>query len=66
MSSFPTHLDWLPPQDKECFCSLRQEPCKLMHQNMFDLIGLLDLDADPNTVDAGFNEHPLILVSRNR
>ena len=32
---------------------------------MLDLVGLLDLDADAYAVDAGLNEHALVLVARN-
>ena len=34
-----------------------------MDQDILNLVCLLDLDADPDTVDAGFNEYPLVLVS---
>jgi hypothetical protein len=33
---------------------------------MLDLVGLLDLDADSYAVDAGLNEHSLVLVAGNR
>jgi hypothetical protein len=33
---------------------------------MLNLIRLLDLDADAYTVDAGLNEHALVLVAGNR
>lgn len=35
-----------------------------MHQNVFNLICLLDLDTNAHTVDAGLNQDPLVLVSR--
>lgn len=50
LSSF-SYLDRLPPQNKERFRSLRQKPRKLVHQNMLDLIRLLDFDTDTNRVD---------------
>jgi hypothetical protein len=34
-------------------------------QDVLDLVGLLDLDADPYAVDAGLDEHALVLVARN-
>lgn len=37
-----------------------------MHQNGFDFIGLLDLDANSDTVDAGLDEYSLVFVSCNR
>ena len=36
-----------------------------MHQNIFDLIGLLYPYADAHTVHRGLNEHALFLVSGN-
>lgn len=33
---------------------------------MLDLIGLLDLDADPYAVDARLDEDPLVLVAGDR
>jgi len=35
-------------------------------QNAFDLVGLLDLDADTDRVHRGLYEYPLIFVSRYR
>ena len=49
------YLYSLPPQDKKCLRPLRQEPCKLMHQNMLDLIRLFDLNTDAYTVDTGLD-----------
>jgi hypothetical protein len=60
-----TCLDGLPPEDEECLCSLRQETSKLVDQDVLNLVCLLDLDAYPHAVDAGLNEHSLVLVSRN-
>ncbi len=36
-----------------------------MHQNVFDFVCLLDLDADSNTVYARLDENSFILVSGN-
>lgn len=44
---------------------MRQESCKLVDQDMLNLIGLLDLDADTDGVDAGLNQDTLVLVARN-
>lgn len=60
-----THLDWFPPQDEESLGSLGQESGKLVDQDVFDFVGLLDLDADAHTVDAGLDEDSLVLVSGN-
>ena len=57
-------LDRFPPQNVERLGALCQESRKLVDQNMFDLIRLLDLDAYPHAVDTWFDVHPLILVSR--
>jgi hypothetical protein len=45
---------------------LRQEARELVDQNMLNLIRLLDFDANAHTVYARLDEHPLILVSRDR
>ena len=58
-------LDRFPPQDNEALCSLLQEPCELVDQNVFDLICLLDLDAYAHAVDTGLDENALILVARD-
>lgn len=57
--------DRFSSQDEEGLGSLGQETGKLVHEDGFDLIGLLDLDADADRVDAGLNQHPLVLVTRN-
>lgn len=36
-----------------------------MDQDVLDLVGLLDLDADADAVDAGLDEDPLVLVAGN-
>lgn len=43
-----------------------QEPCELVHENVFNLVGLLYLNADAYTVDARLYKHPLVLVAGNR
>lgn len=55
MVGLVTDLDRFPPQDEERLGTLRQEPCKLVYQYMLNLVGLLDLDADTNRVDAGLD-----------
>lgn len=60
-----TDLDRLPPQDKERFGTLRQESRKLVDQDVLNLVGLLDLDADADRVDAGLDQDALVLVARN-
>lgn len=57
------YLHGLPPQYEECFRSLSQEPREFMHKDILDLIGLLNLDADPYAIYAGLNEHLLVLVA---
>ncbi|KUI73012.1 hypothetical protein VM1G_11840 [Cytospora mali] len=58
-----THLDRLPPQYEEGLGPLLQEPRELVYQDMLDLVGLLDLDADAHAVDAGLDKDALVLVS---
>lgn len=59
------YLDWFSPQDKECLCSLGQESCELVDEDILNLVGLLDLDADAHTVDTRLDEDLLVLVARN-
>ena len=58
-------LDRFPPEDNKALCSLLQEPCELVDQNVFDLICLLNLDAYAHAVDAGLDEDALVLVTRD-
>ena len=60
-----THLDWFPPQYEEGFGSLCEKPRELVYKDMFYFIGLLDLDADSDAVDARFNKDSLVFISRN-
>jgi len=62
-SIFPAYLDGFPPQDKESLRSLRQETCELVNQDILDLICLLDLYADADTVDARLDQDSLIFVA---
>lgn len=59
------YLNWLPPQNEKGLRPLCQESRKLMHKDVLNLVRLFDLDTDSYTVDAGFNEYPLILVARH-
>ena len=59
------YLHGLPPQYEECFRSLSQKPREFMHKYILDLIGLLDLDANPYAIYAGLYEHLLVLIARN-
>ena len=42
-----------------------QEAGKLVDQDVLDFVGLLDLDANAHTVDAGLDKDSLVLVSGN-
>lgn len=57
------YLDGLPPQDEETLGSLLQEARELVYQDVLDLVGLLDLDADAHRVDGRLDEHALVLVT---
>lgn len=57
------HLYRFPPQDEKCFGPLGQESCEFMNQNVLNLVGLFDLDADSYAIDAGLNENSLIFVA---
>jgi hypothetical protein len=56
------YLNRLPPQNKKVLGALRQEPRELVHKDILDLVGLLDLDRHADGVDGGFDEHTLILI----
>lgn len=45
---------------------MRQEARKLVDEDVLDLVGLLDLDADAHRVDARLDEDPLVLVAGYR
>jgi hypothetical protein len=60
-----TDLDRFPSQDKEGFCSLRQESSKLVDEYLLNVVGLLDLDAYPDAVDTRLDQDSLVLVARN-
>jgi hypothetical protein len=58
-----TYFNRFPPQDEESFRSLSEKSRELVHQNMLDLVGLLDLDADSDAVDTWFDEYFLVVVA---
>jgi hypothetical protein len=60
-----TNLDGLSAEDEEGLGSLGQESGEFVDQDVFYLIGLLDLYADADAVDARFNEDSFVVVSRN-
>ena len=57
-------LDRFSPQDEERFRPLRQKARKLVNQDVFNLVCLLDLDRHPDAIHAGLHQDPLILVPR--
>ena len=59
------YLDWLSSENEECLRSLRQKSHKLVHQDVLNLIRLLDFDADSDGINAGFNQHLLVFISGN-
>lgn len=60
-----SHLNGLPSQDKKGLRPLGEESGELVDQNMLNFIRLFDLYTNPHTVDAGLNEHLLVLVARH-
>lgn len=58
-----SNLDGFSPENEEGFCSLGQESCELVYQDVLDFIRLLDLYADAGAVDARFNKNALIFVT---
>lgn len=60
-----TYIDRLPPQNEERLRSLRQEPRKLVHQDMLNLIRLLYPYAHTHAVHRRLDEDTFFLVSRH-
>ena len=60
-----TYLHRLASEDDEVFSAHHHEPHELMAEDLLDLVGLLDGDADANRVDGRLDEHSLLLVTRN-
>jgi hypothetical protein len=58
-----TDLDGLPSENEERFGTLCQEAGELVDQDVFDLVCLLDPDADADAVDTGLDEDTLVLVT---
>ena len=58
-----TDLDGFPSEDEEGLCTLCQEAGELVDQDVFDLVCLLDPDADADTVDAGLDKDTLVLIA---
>lgn len=56
-------LDRFPPQNIKALRALGQEACKLVHKDMLNLVGLLDLDAYPHAVDRRLNVDLLVLIA---
>ena len=55
-------LDLLPPQDHEVLRSPHHEAHELVAKQLLDVIRLFDCDRDPDRVDAGLYQDPLLLV----
>lgn len=58
-------LDRFPPQDDKVLRPHHHEPGELVAQDLLDLVGLLDGDADPDRVDRRFDQDAFLLVARN-
>ena len=58
-----TCLDGLSSQDDKVLCTLHEEAGKLVAQNLFNLVGLLDADADAHRVDGELDKHLLVLIA---
>ena len=59
----PTDLDGFPSEDEEGLGALCQEAGELVDQDVFDLVCLLDPDADADAVDTGLDEDTLVLIA---
>lgn len=56
-------LHWFPPQDEEVLCSHHHKAHELVAQNLLNLIGLLDSDADSDRVDGAFDQNLLLVIT---
>ena len=57
------HLYWFSSQHEESLSSLGKESSELVHQDMLDLVRLLDLDTDPYAINAWFDKDTFVLVA---
>jgi len=57
------HLDRFPPQNEECLCTLGQEACELVDQNMLDLVRLLYPYAYAHAVDTRLDQDLFVLIA---
>ena len=60
------HLYRLASEDDEVLGALHHEACKLVAEDAFDLVRLLDLDAESDRVNGWFDEYPFVLVAGDR
>lgn len=58
-----TYLHRFPPENEECFSSLRQKSREFVHEYVLYLVRLLDPYANPYAVDARLYEDLLVFVA---
>ena len=58
-----TYFDRFPPKDEESLRPLCQKSRKLMHKDILNLVRLLDLDGNADTVHARFDQDALVLIA---
>lgn len=56
-------LNWFPPQDEEILRSHHHKAHEFMAQNLFNLICLLDSDADADRVDGALDQNLLPVIA---
>lgn len=57
-------INGFTPQNRKLLSSLHQNARELVNENGFQLVRLLDQDADADRVEAGFNQDFLFFISR--
>ncbi len=57
------YLYSLPPQYEKSLRPLCQKPCKLVHQDILNLVCLLNLNTDAYAVDTGLDQNSFVFVS---
>ena len=60
-----SNLDWLAPKDEEGLRSLRKESCELVYENVFDLVSLFYVYADPHAIDTRLDQHLFVFIPCN-
>jgi hypothetical protein len=59
------YRDRFPSQDNKTLCATCEESGEFVSEDTFNIIGLLDFDTDPDSIDGWLNENVFILITSN-